>query len=201
MEFTSLLLFIMGSSLYMVISVEDYLWARELLSLPEWVMTADDDATLYDYIAENDDHNYQDDYIPDMEMKGAPVTRYQIVFLVGSLCFALSGLLDIINERDLWHIFRLLAGGFGVASAVYINGNDYYLSNIFNLVSVHCYLLDALTMFRDDQCCAVYVEASKWTKNNLLIGDFAYFAGSVIDVVVSTIVLNACFLYFPFTTF
>jgi hypothetical protein len=122
-----------------------------------------------------------------MQMQGAPVSRYQMIFfLVGSLCFALSGFLDIINERDLWHIFRLLAGGFGVASAVYISLSDFHLSNIFNLISVHCYLLDALTMFRHGKCCVVNVGDSKWTKNYLLIADFSYFAGSVIDVVVST---------------
>ena len=170
----------------MDISVEDYKWALELLSLPTWVMVADDDATLYAYIAENDDHIYADDYIPNMQMRGAPVSRYQIVFLVGSLCFALSGLLDIFNERDLWNIFRLLAGGFGVASAVFINGNDFHLSNIFNLISVHCYLMDSLTLFRHDRCCAVTVEAGTWTKHHLLFADFLYFTGSVIDIVVST---------------
>jgi len=183
MDFTSAFLFIVGSAFYMVVSVEDYKWAQELLSLPTWVMTADDDVTFYSYIAENDDHNYADDYIPNMQMKGAPVSQYQIIFLVGSLCFAVSGLMDIINERDLWHSFRLLAGVFGVASAVYISGYDFHLSNIFNLVSVHCYLLDSLTMFRHDRCCAVTMEAGKWTNKHLLIGDFAYFSGSVIDVV------------------
>lgn len=174
----------------MVLSVEDYKWAQELLSLPTDVMTAmmtaDDDATFYTYIAENDDHNYEDDYVPGMQMKGAPVSRYQIFFLVGSLCFAITGSLDIINDRDLWHIFRLLAGVFGVASAVYISGADFHLSNIFNLVSVHCYLLDSLTMLRHDRCCAVTMESGKWTKKYLLYGDFAYFSGSVIDVVVRT---------------
>ncbi|KAL3784731.1 hypothetical protein ACHAW5_001598 [Stephanodiscus triporus] len=183
MDFTSIFLFLVGSTFYMVLSVEDYKYAKELLSLPTYVMTADDDATFYSYIAENDDHNYEDDYVPGMQMNGAPVSTYQIFFLVGSLCFAIAGMLDIINERDLWHSFRLLAGVFGVASAVYISGIDFHLSNIFNLVSVHFYLLDSLTMLRHDRCCAVTMESGKWTKRYLLFGDLAYFSGSVIDVV------------------
>ena len=61
MDFTSILLFVVGSIFYMVLSVEDYKWAYELLSLPADVMMADDDATFYTYIVENDDHNYADD--------------------------------------------------------------------------------------------------------------------------------------------
>jgi hypothetical protein len=73
MDFTSIFLFIVGSSFYMVLSVKDYKWAQELLSLPTWVMTADDDATLYTYIAENDGHIYADDYMPNLQTNDAHV--------------------------------------------------------------------------------------------------------------------------------
>lgn len=181
----------------MVLSVLDYKWAQELLSLPTWVMTADDDATLYTYIAENDDHIYADDYVPNLQMNGAPVSQYQLIYLAGSLCFTVSGSLDVISEQSLWPSFRLLAGAFGVASAVYISGNDFELSNVFNLVSVHCYVVDSLTMFRHNRCCAVTMEAGKWTNKYLLLGDFAYFSGSVIDVVVRThcMLFSECFVH------
>ena len=181
----------------MVLSVLDYKWAQELLSLPTWVMTADDDATLYTYIAENDDHIYADDYVPNLQMNGAPVSQYQLIYLAGSLCFTISGSLDVISEQSLWPSFRLLAGAFGVASAVYISGNDFELSNVLNLVSVHCYVVDSLTMFRHNRCCAVTMEAGKWTNKYLLLGDFAYFSGSVIDVVVRThcMLFSECFVH------
>ena len=197
MDFTSIFLFIVGSSFYMVLSVKDYKWAQELLSLPTWVMTADDDATLYTYIAENDDHIYADDYVPNLQMNGAPVSQYQLIYLAGSLCFTISGSLDVISEQSLWPSFRLLAGAFGVASAVYISGNDFELSNVLNLVSVHCYVVDSLTMFRHNRCCAVTMESGKWTNKYLLLGDFAYFSGSVIDVVVRThcMLFSECFVH------
>ena len=160
-------------------------------------MTADDDATLYTYIAENDDHIYADDYVPNLQMNGAPVSQYQLIYLAGSLCFTISGSLDVISEQSLWPSFRLLAGAFGVASAVYISGNDFELSNVLNLVSVHCYVVDSLTMFRHNRCCAVTMESGKWTNKYLLLGDFAYFSGSVIDVVVRThcMLFSECFVH------
>ena len=162
---------------------------------------ANDDATLYGYIASNTDHNYADDYIPNMNMNGAPVSYYQIYYICGGLCFAIAGTIDIVTERSLWPVFRFLAGLFAVASAIYISGNDYRLSNVFNLISVHCYLLDSILLLRYPHCCAVYPTwvhdddadadgggdggKQKYKKKYLLFGDFSYFVGSAIDVVVS----------------
>lgn len=185
MDFTSTCLFLIGSIFYMILSIMDYKWGvGELRSLPTWVYMADDDSTLYTYIGENDNHNYADDFIPNLQMNGAPVSYYQICYICGGLCFAISGLLDIISDWSLWPIFRLLAGGFAVASGIYISGNDYRISNIFNLISVHCYLVDSMTLFRHPHCCAVYPteDGSKWTKKYLLFGDFTYFLGSAIDI-------------------
>lgn len=205
LDFISTILFCIGSIFYMILSTMDYTWGvHELRSLPSNIYMADDDATLYDYIATNTDHNYADDYIPNMTMNGASVSYYQIYYICGGLCFAFAGTIDMITERSLWPIFRFLAGIFAVASAIYISGNDYFLSNIFNLVSVHCYLVDSILLLRYPRCCAVYPtwvvvddddgRKQKYKKKYLLFGDFSYFVGSAIDVVVSvffyTIICN-----------
>jgi hypothetical protein len=65
-------------------------------------MVAEDDTTLYAYVGEHDDHNFADDCVQYLQWRGVPVQRYQIIYLAGALCFAVSGLLDIINKRSLW---------------------------------------------------------------------------------------------------
>lgn len=43
MELSSILLFILGSVLYLVCAVYDYQWSQRLLQVPEWLRGADDD--------------------------------------------------------------------------------------------------------------------------------------------------------------
>ena len=43
LELTSILLFILGSVMYLVCAVYDYQWSQTLLELPEWLRGADDD--------------------------------------------------------------------------------------------------------------------------------------------------------------
>ena len=89
----------------------------------------------------------------------------------------------MINEKSCWPIFRLAAGSTTLAAAICISGDNYLLTNILNLTSTHLYLVDSLTLFRKEMCCAVYpTDSGKWVKKYLLFGDLTYFAGSAIDV-------------------
>ena len=49
MEFASILLFVLGSILYLVCSIHDYEWSQTLLDLPEWLRYADDDESWIKY--------------------------------------------------------------------------------------------------------------------------------------------------------
>eukprot|EP00804_Cyclotella_cryptica_P024999 CCRYP_015942-RA/>CCRYP_015942-RA protein AED:0.00 eAED:0.00 QI:199/1/1/1/1/1/2/1412/383 len=49
MEFASIILFIIGSILYLVCAVKDYQWSQTLLDLPEWLRGTDDDAAWVTY--------------------------------------------------------------------------------------------------------------------------------------------------------
>ena len=184
MDFISILLFTIGSMFYMHLSCLDFKYGViELRSLPVSVYTAEDKTVLYTYIEEHDDHNYADDYIPNLQLNGYGVSYYQISYICAGLCFVIAGLVDMINEKSCWPIFRLVAGSTTLAAAICISGDSYTLTNTLNLTSTHFYLLDSLTLFRKEMCCAVYpTESGKWMKKYLLFGDFTYFAGSAIDV-------------------
>ena len=51
-EFLSTMLFVIGSVLYLIMSVKDYQWANTLNTLPMYLRIADDDITWYNYKAE-----------------------------------------------------------------------------------------------------------------------------------------------------
>ena len=51
-EFLSTVLFLIGSVLYLIMSVKDYQWANTLNTLPMYLRIADDDITWYNYKAE-----------------------------------------------------------------------------------------------------------------------------------------------------
>jgi len=169
----------------------------ELRSLPVSVYTAEDDTVMYTYIEEHDDHNYADDYIPNLQLNGYGVSYYQISYICAGLCFVIAGVVDMINEKSCWPIFRLVAGSSTLAAAICISGDSYTLTNTLNLTSTHFYLLDSLTLFRKKTCCAVYpTESSKWMKKYLLFGDLTYFAGSAIDVPVRQMMNEQSILFF-----
>ena len=49
LELSSILLFVLGSVLYLVCSIHDYEWSQKLLELPEWLREADDDEVWMRY--------------------------------------------------------------------------------------------------------------------------------------------------------
>lgn len=191
MNLTSTLLFTLGSMFYMILSFEDYKWSQELQSLPMWskvfqatgaVSTDALFATEWGHFHHAAKHSHS---VSILHWMDTPVTRYQIVLLLGSLCFSTAGLLDIITKRNMWYSFRVLAGIFGVSSAIYVSGSDFHLYNVCNLVSVHCFLLDALTMLRHDVQYSHSEETVKQSCIYLLLGDIAYLSGTLIELVLA----------------
>lgn len=117
----------------------------ELRSLPVSVYTAEDKSVLYTYVEEHDDHNYADDYIPNLQLNGYGVTYYQISYICAGLCFVIAGLVDMINEKSCWPIFRLAAGSTTLAAAICISGDNYpTLTNIFE-PHLHPFILGGFT--------------------------------------------------------
>lgn len=124
-----------------------------------------------------------DDYIFTVGDSGAQVSEYQMLYFSAACCFLLMGLLDVVRENAPFHILMVLAGLFGVISAVYVEEN-LHLSNIFDCVSVHLYLLEGVallmqSMKRDRR------GIEKWYKQLVLFADSEFITGAFLDVMVS----------------
>merc|ERR1711957_848970 len=112
------------------------------------------------------------------------VSEYQVLYFAAALCFLLTGVLELYRERYFFHVLMILAGAFGVASAVFVE-NDVRLSNIFSAVSVHLYLLEGLTWFGEYRRSTLTVEYGKWMNCFVMIGDLEFVIGAFADVILS----------------
>jgi len=111
------------------------------------------------------------------------VSEYQILYFFAALSFVFVGILDLVRDRHIFHILMILAGVFGVISAVYVEEN-FYLSDVFNCVSVHLYLLESFLLYGEHKRSAISTEAPKWMKYSNISGDLAFVIGALIDVIV-----------------
>lgn len=152
-----------------------------------------------DYVSYDDDYVFRvkigKNSINGMDVY-SHVSRYQILYFFAATCFVLVGIFDLIIERHAFHVLMILAGVFGVVSSVYVEDN-LRLSNICNCVSVHFFLLEAVTLFGEHKKyrrVGVGVggaedeeeeEEERWMKNCGTLGDLEFVLGSLIDVVVS----------------
>lgn len=186
LNFASVLLFFLGSAFYVWLEVFGYLWVKNLQPIPIDVLTSfDDDATWYTTMTDYD-VTYDDDNLIQIGTTEYQITKYQVIYFIASFCFALAGLLDIIDERKLYNLFRLFGGLFGMVSAMVLSVNE-LASSITNAISVHLYLFDAIGIL-----WRYYVTG---TANSMLssisvtiaiiIGLMSYLLGTLSDVVVS----------------
>jgi hypothetical protein len=103
---------------------------------------------------------------------------------VAAFCFATAGLLDLIADRRLYHLFRFFGGVFGVASACTI-GTQALASRITSAVSVHMFLMDAIAMLWIYKFGGTSLLVGKLMNVILAVGALSYLGGTLIDVVVS----------------
>ena len=78
----------------------------------------------------------------------------------------------------------ILAGSFGLMSSIYIEANI-ELSNVFNCVSVHLFLFEALYIFGDHKRSGVSIKTASWIKRTLMLGDLEFVVGALLDVILS----------------
>ena len=71
------------------------------------------------------------------------VSRYMILYFAAALSFVLMGLIDWIRERNWFHILMIMAGLFGLVSAMLLE-KDRTASNACNLISVHFFFFEGL---------------------------------------------------------
>jgi len=161
--------FLIASVLYLWLGIITFQYYNALKSVPLWVQAADDDYSWIGYI--------EDDYVFQAGKKGTWFSRFTIVYSIAASGFVITGILDCIKEPGFVGVFFILAGGFGLASAMCTDVNE-RLSIIFNSVSVHLFMLEAIgLLFRRSFFGGLEI----W----LRISDSFFLIGSLIDVAIS----------------
>lgn len=167
------LLFILGSILYLIMSVEDLSWWKYALKVPDEVLEAEDDWTWYAWYNVTEVDAWEDDYVFAVNNEHW-VTRYMMLYFSAALSFLATGFLDWWNYREWFSVIMIIAAIFGIVSSFFVVENE-RLSIIFNSVSVHLFALEAITII-----------CTRQTKKYwLYTGDVLFLAGTVIDVVLS----------------
>ena len=122
-----------------------------------------------------------DDYIFQVGSSKYDISEYQLLFFLASLCFVFLGIIDLLRQNAPFHLLMILAGVFGVASAVFIEENI-HLSNSLDCVSVHLFAFEAVALLFKNRM-KEYDE--KWIRQAVLLADWQFFGGAVLDIVVS----------------
>ena len=109
------------------------------------------------------------------------IGRYTTIYFSASLCFVVSGFVDVFREKHFFHIFMALGGVTGCISAIYMYNSD-LLSSIFDVTSAHIFLLEAIKMFFEEESLAE--DAAKWMKRFLMLADLEFLLGAISEVCV-----------------
>lgn len=175
MTMASSVWFMIASVMYLWLAIITFQYYDQLKGVPAWVQAADDDYSWYGY--------WEDDYV--FQAKGQWVSRYMIVYFIAALGYVFTGILDFIKEPGFVGILFILAGGFGLASAICTDVNE-RLAVIFNMISVHLFMLEAIgLLFRRSFFGGVEI----WLRTS----DSFFLIGSLIDVAISYTLLFDAF--------
>lgn len=171
--------FVIASGLYLALAVVDLDYEKEVQNIPEEVQAVDDYFSWWPYY----DHagqggQYNDDYV--LTVRGdVEVSKYQIIYAFAALCYVVTGIFDLILYPGILCTFLIMAGGFGLASAMFVE-TDEQLSETLNVVSVHLFLIEAFALFYRIGYAA---DIKRWVR----LAEFLFFLGAVLDVVISWI--------------
>jgi hypothetical protein len=139
-----------------------------------------------------------DDYYLFATKNGVWVSKYQILYFVAALCFVVSGVVDFIQKQgSLLSVIFILAGCFGLVSAMLVEEYE-YLSAVFDSVSAHLFMVEALGLFMYHRHIEVMIAngaAASASKHQqvlmsrvyclLRLADGSFIAGTWMDVVLS----------------
>jgi hypothetical protein len=197
MRLTSNVIFVLASCLYVTLAALDLDYFHSIQGISDDVLLADDVATWQAAGFVDDDYFFS---INDK----AWVSGYQMIYFSAALCFCLVGLLDFIQQPGWLSIGMISAGCFGLISAMLLHKNV-YISNIFNLLSVHLFMVEAIGLFfhHGSQSRSHPTAHAKNTRANsssnsatnkhmmeplqyfVRVGDVSWIGGTLMDVVLS----------------
>lgn len=172
-SFVSNSLFVLGSFLYLWLSIQDLHYEDRIEDIPDDVLIADDDAAWLPWWPD-------DDYIFAVRTD-VWVSEYQILYFVAALCFVVVGVIDLLNKQGaITGGLMILAGLFGLVSAVLVE-RSLAASNLFDSISVHLFLLEAVQIMLS-RLPETY---SPLLKSIVFAGDCCFVIGALGDVVLS----------------
>jgi hypothetical protein len=206
-QFLSNLLFFFGSTLY--IWTAYYVWEyyqlhqqfpREEAEEEQQQQQDQDQQEQQQYSLIQGDHDGHDDilfYANANRYNTSYVTYYMAYTFAAMVCFAMSGLVNLCVSHKKYNLVFVFAALWGMASSALVVV-DTYLSQIFAMVSVHVFALQALLMV----CFAnrpnpMHKATTPMGRGRictipmlwLRIADFLFLLGTLADVVLSYFVL------------
>lgn len=195
-EHCSNFFFLAASSLYVALAFQALHYSKKISDyrnsgeIPLEVLYANDDFSWYSWLNETE-YNYDDYYIGrytswdddyDMQFGTYKVSTYQILYFSAATCYVINGVLDLVLVLLDFSLLSLIlglllvvAGAFGIASACLVETNA-RLAVIFNSVSVHLFLLEAVGLF-----CTRLSVASKSMKWFIRFGGLCWIIGTAMD--------------------
>jgi hypothetical protein len=171
--------FVVASCCYLALAARELDYNISVQDLSDNVLNADDD-----YTWNMEAPFVGDDYVFAVKNDSVWVSHYQMLYFSGALCFVISGLLDCIKEPGWLGVTLILAGCFGLISAMLVEKNAYQ-SAIFNSVSVHLFLLDAVGLFFSRGAAGAIFANNPTLQRYVRLGDVFWIMGTLIDVVLS----------------
>jgi hypothetical protein len=215
MRLTSNILFVLASCLYVTLAVTDMQYYTAIQGISDDVLLADDDATWTAAGFVDDDYFFSvggnrgstsesattvvgdDDAAAAVATSDAGVvwvSEYQMIYFSAALLFCMVGLLDFIQQPGWLSIGMIAAGCFGLISAMLVHKNV-HVSNIFNTISVHLFMVEASALFfHHGRIAHVKTTGANNSTNHAMmeplqylirIGDVSWIGGTVLDVVLS----------------
>jgi hypothetical protein len=171
--------FVVASCFYLALAARELDYSIITQDLSDDVLLADDD-----YTWQMEAPFVGDDYMFATNGGAVLVSHYQMLYFAGALCFVCSGLLDCIKEPGWLGVVLILAGAFGLASAMLVEKNVYQ-SAVLNSVSVHLFLLEALGLFFERGANGAIFANNPTLQRYVRLGDMFWILGTFIDVVLS----------------
>jgi hypothetical protein len=107
-----------------------------------------------------------------------------ILMLLGALGWVVVGFLDWFNKRHWFHIFLVMAGVFGLASAA-LRLETEPGSEMLNFLSVHCFLLEAVSLIRQNRHMSFSL-----VMGFVRVADIFFFLGAFTDILLSYVYLG-----------
>jgi hypothetical protein len=196
LRIVSNMIFVLASCLYVTLAVTDLHYFQSIQGLSDDVLLADDDATWASAAG-----FVEDDYVFSVGHEETWVSAYQMIYFSAALLFCIVGLLDFIQQPGWLSVGMTAAGCFGLISSMLVHKNV-HVSNIFNTISVHLFMVEAIGLFvHHGQIAHVNVAASNDNTNSssalaknpmmeplqyfIRVGDISWIGGTLIDVVLS----------------